>query len=377
MPITIKTVESRKDLRAFVKFPLKLYKDCPYYVPGIYMDELSTLDVSKNPMGKYSKSEKYLAYNEKGEIVGRVIAIINEIANRDWNHAEVRFGWMDFIDDKEVSKALIEAVIAFGKKHGMTQISGPLGFTDFDSEGCVVEGFDDMSSFALRYNYPYYAEHFEALGFGKANDWLEYRIFVPEEVPEKVTRMAAIVAERYGLHIRKITRKIVREEDYGTKVFELVNRTYCDLYDFTVMPEDVMQSYVKTYLGLLDLNFLTVVEDSAGKLVAFCVSMPSIAKAVFKSKGYLFPTGWFRLLRSMYWKYEDALELLLIAVDPEYRNKGVHVLLFNELIPQLIKNGFKYGESNAEMESNNSVQNLWNQYRKEFKRRRRVFSKEI
>lgn len=377
MPITIKTVESRKDLRAFVKFPLKLYKDCPYYVPGLYMDELSTLDVSKNPMGKYSKSEKYLAYNGKGEIVGRVIAIINEIANRDWNHAEVRFGWMDFIDDKEVSKALIEAVIAFGKKHGMTQISGPLGFTDFDSEGCVVEGFDDMSSFALRYNYPYYAEHFEALGFGKANDWLEYRIFVPDEVPEKVTRMAAIVSERYGLHIRKITRKIVREEDYGTKVFELVNRTYCNLYDFTVMPEDVMQSYVKTYLGLLDLNFLTVVEDSAGKLVAFCVSMPSIAKAVFKSKGYLFPTGWFRLLRSMYWKYEDALELLLIAVDPEYRNKGVHVLLFNELIPQLIKNGFKYGESNAEMESNNSVQNLWNQYRKEFKRRRRVFSKEI
>ena len=377
MPVTIKTVKSRRDLRAFVKFPLKLYKDCPYYVPGIYMDELSTLDVSKNPMGKYSKSEKYLAYNGKGEIVGRVIAIINEIANRDWNHAEVRFGWMDFIDDKEVSKALIEAVIAFGKKHGMTQISGPLGFTDFDSEGCVVEGFDDMSSFALRYNYPYYAAHFEALGFGKANDWLEYRIFVPEEVPEKVTRMAAIVSERYGLHIRKITRKIVREEDYGTKVFELVNRTYCDLYDFTVMPEDVMQSYVKTYLGLLDLNFLTVVEDSAGKLVAFCVSMPSIAKAVFKSKGYLFPTGWFRLLRSMYWKYEDALELLLIAVDPEYRNKGVHVLLFNELIPQLIKNGFKYGESNAEMESNNSVQNLWNQYRKEFKRRRRVFSKDI
>ena len=377
MPVTIKTVESRRDLRAFVKFPLKLYKDCPYYVPGIYMDEMSTLDVSKNPMGKYSKSEKYLAYNEKGEIVGRVIAIINEIANRDWKHAEVRFGWMDFIDDKEVSRALIEAVIAFGKKHGMTQISGPLGFTDFDSEGCVVEGFDDVSSFALRYNYPYYAEHFEALGFGKANDWLEYRIFVPEEVPEKVTRMAAIVSERYGLHIRKITRKIVREEDYGTKVFELVNRTYCDLYDFTVMPEDVMQSYVKTYLGLLDLNFLTVVEDAAGKLVAFSVSMPSIANAVLKSKGYLFPTGWYRLLRSMYWKYEDALELLLIAVDPEYRNKGVHVMLFNELIPQLIKNGFKYGESNAEMESNASVQNLWNQYRKEFKRRRRVFSKEI
>ena len=361
----------------FVKFPLTLYKGCPYYVPGIYVDELSTLDMSKNPMGKYSKSEKYLAFNEKGEVVGRVIAIINEIANRDWNHAEVRFGWMDFIDDMEVSKALLEAVIAFGKKHGMTQVSGPLGFTDFDSEGCVVEGFDDISSFALRYNYPYYAEHFEALGMGKANDWLEYRIFVPEEVPEKVPRLASIISERYGLHVRKINKKIVREEDYGAKIFEMVNRTYCHLYDFTVLPDDVLRSYVKTYLGLLDLDFVTAVEDADGKLVAFSVSMPSIANAVLKSKGYLLPTGWFRLLRSMYWKYEDGLELLLIAVDPEYRNRGVHVMLFNDLIPHLIKGGFKYAESNAEMESNNSVQNLWNDYRKEFKRRRRVFSKEI
>ncbi len=377
MPVTIKTVESRKDLRAFVKFPLKLYKDCPYYVPGIYMDEMSTLDVTRNPMGHYSKSAKYLAYNEKGEIVGRVMAIINEIANRDWKHDEVRFGWMDFIDDKEVSKALIEAVVAFGKAHGMTQISGPLGFTDFDSEGCVVEGFDDISSFALKYNYPYYASHFEALGFGKVNDWLEYRIYVPDEVPEKVTRMAALVSERYNLHIKKLTRKIIKDEDYGTKLFELVNRTYCDLFDFTVLPHDVMQSYVKTYLGLLDPKFITAVEDKDGNLVAFSASMPSIAKAVLKGRGYLFPLGWWHLLKSMYLKHEEALELLLIAVDPEYRNKGVHVLLFNDLIPMLIKGGFKYGESNAEMESNNNVQNLWNMYRKDFKRRRRVYSKEI
>ena len=377
MPVTIKTVESRKDLRAFVKFPLKLYKDCPYYVPGIYMDEMSTLDVTRNPMGHYSKSAKYLAYNEKGEIVGRVMAIINEIANRDWKHDEVRFGWMDFIDDKEVSKALIEAVVAFGKAHGMTQISGPLGFTDFDSEGCVVEGFDDISSFALKYNYPYYASHFEALGFGKVNDWLEYRIYVPDEVPEKVTRMAALVSERYNLHIKKLTRKVIKDEDYGTKLFELVNRTYCDLFDFTVLPHDVMQSYVKTYLGQLDPKFITAVEDKDGNLVAFSASMPSIAKAVLKGRGYLFPLGWWHLLKSMYLKHEEALELLLIAVDPEYRNKGVHVLLFNDLIPMLIKGGFKYGESNAEMESNNNVQNLWNMYRKDFKRRRRVYSKEI
>ena len=376
MSVIIKTVETAKELRAFVKFPLRLYKDCPYYVPNLYMDELSTLDPSKNPMGKYSKSRKFLAYKD-GEVVGRVMAIINEIANRDWNHAEVRFGWMDFIDDKEVSKALLEAVIAFGKENGMTQISGPLGFTDFDSEGCVVEGFDDISSFALKYNYPYYASHFEALGMAKANDWLEYRIYVPDAIPERVSRVSAIISSRYGLHVRHITKKEVNKERYGQKIFDLINRTYKGLFDFTVLPPEVIDSYVDTYLGLLDLKFVTIVEDNEGKLVAVAITMPSIAHAVQKSKGYLFPFGWFHLLKSMFWKYEEALELLLIAVDKEYQNKGVHALLFNEIIPNLINGGFKYGESNAEMESNNAVQNLWNDYRREFKRRRRVFSKEI
>ena len=377
MPVTVKTVQTKKDLKAFIKFPLKLYKGCPYYVPGLYMDEMSTLDMTKNPMGKYSKSEKYLAYNEKGEIVGRVMAIINEIANRDWNHAEVRFGWMDFIDDKEVSKALIDAVIAFGKKHGMTQLSGPLGFTDFDSEGCVIEGFDDISSFALKYNYPYYGEHFEALGMGKVNDWLEYRIYVPNQVPDKVSRTAALVKERYGLHMRKITKREVKKENYGQKIFDLVNRTYAELFDFTVLPPEVIDQYIGTYLGMLDLKYVTLVEDSDGKLVALAITMPSVARAVQKGWGYLFPFGWWHLLKSMYIKHEEALELLLIAVDPEYRNRGVIAMLFNEIIPNLIEGGFKYGESNAEMETNNSVQNLWNLYEKEFKRRRRVFSKEI
>ena len=376
MSVIIKTVETAKELRTFVKFPLRLYKDCPYYVPNLYMDELSTLDPSKNPMGKYSKSRKFLAYKD-GEVVGRVMAIINEIANRDWNHAEVRFGWMDFIDDKEVSKALLEAVIAFGKENGMTQISGPLGFTDFDSEGCVVEGFDDISSFALKYNYPYYASHFEALGMAKANDWLEYRIYVPDAIPERVSRVSAIISSRYGLHVRHITKKEVNKERYGQKIFDLINRTYKGLFDFTVLPPEVIDSYVDTYLGLLYLKFVTIVEDNEGKLVAVAITMPSIAHAVQKSKGYLFPFGWFHLLKSMFWKYEEALELLLIAVDKEYQNKGVHALLFNEIIPNLINGGFKYGESNAEMESNNAVQNLWNDYRREFKRRRRVFSKEI
>ncbi len=376
MPVTIKTVQSRADLRNFVKFPLHLYKDCPYYVPGLFMDEMGTLDPKKNPMGKYARWELFLAYKD-GEIAGRVAAIINQIANRDWNHAEVRFGWIDFIDDKEVSRALIEAVAAFGKQHGMTTITGPLGFTDFDNEGCVIEGFDDISSYALRFNYPYYGAHFEALGFGKVNDWLEYRIFVPDKVPEKVSKASALLQERYNLHIRKITKKQIRSEKYGQKMFDLVNRTYCELFDFTVLPQEVMDHYIDSFLGLLDFKYVTLVEDAAGKMVALAVTMPSIARAVQKGRGYLFPFGWWHLVKSMYLKHEEALELLLIAVDPEYRNRGVHAILFNEIIPNLIEGGFKYGESNAEMETNNSIQNVWNLYEKEFKRRRRVFSKEI
>ena len=327
-------------------------------------------------MGKYSDSRKFLAYKD-GKLVGRVAAIINHIANKTWNHAEVRFGWMDFIDDMEVSKALIQAVIDYGKEKGMTQISGPLGFTDFDNEGCVVEGFDDISSFALKYNYPYYAKHFEALGMTKVNDWLEYRIYVPDAVPDKVIRMAKIVQERYGLHIRKITRRDVKKERYGQKVFDLINLAYKDLFDFTELPPEVIDSYVDTYMALLDLKFITLVEDNDGRLIAVSLTMPSIAHAVKKGGGSLFPLGWWHLLKSMFFKYEDALELLMIAVDPEYQGRGVHAMLFNEIIPNLIKGGFKYGESNAEMETNASVQNMWNLYRKEFKRRRRVFSKEI
>ena len=376
MSVSIKTVETKADLKAFVKFPLELYKGCPYYVPNLYVDQMSTLDMDKNPMGKYCKSRKFLAYKD-GKLAGRCIAIINEIANRDWNHAEVRFGWIDFIDDKEVSRALLESVIAFGKEYGMTQVSGPLGFTDFDSEGCVVEGFDDISSFMLKYNYSYYGEHFGALGMTKANDWLEYRIFMPTEVPEKVQRAAALVSERYNLHIRKITKREVKKEGYGQKIFDLVNRTYCKLYDFTVFPPEVIDNYVKTFLGLLDLKYVTLVEDAEGKLIGLALTMPSFAHAVKKGNGYLFPTGWWHLLKSIYWKHEEALELLLIAVEPEYQNRGVHAMLFNDLIPNIISGGFKYGESNAEMESNTKVQNIWNLYRKDLKLRRRVFTKEI
>ncbi len=376
MSVVIKTVASKEDLKIFVKFPLQLYKDCPYYVPNIYADEIATLDPQQNAMGKYSLTRLFLAYKDD-KVVGRIAAIINQIANRNWNHAEVRFGWADFIDDKEVSKALVDAVIAFGKENGMTTIAGPLGFTDFDNEGCVVEGFDDISSFMLKYNYPYYGAHFEALGMEKINDWLEYRIYVPDQVPEKVVKAAKIVSERYNLHVRKITKRDVKKEQYGRKLFDLVNRTYSQLFDFTVFPTEVIDQYVDTFLGIMNMRYITLVEDAEGKLVAMALNMPSIAHAVKKGNGYLFPLGWWHILKSLYIKHEDAVELMLIAVDPEYRNRGVHAILFNDLIPKMIAGGFKYGESNAEMETNVSVQNIWNLYQKDFKRRRRVFGKSI
>ena len=192
-----------------------------------------------------------------------------------------------------------------------------------------------------------------------------------------MVRAAELVSERYKLHIRKITKKEVAKENYGQKLFDLVNRTYCDLFDYTVLPPDVIDQYVDTFLGLLNLKYVTLVEDADGKLIALAITMPSLARAVKKGNGYLFPTGWWHLLKSMYIKHEEALELMLIAVDPEYRNRGVHAMLFNEIIPNLIEGGFKYGESNAEMESNTKVQNIWNMYEKEFKRRRRVYSKPI
>lgn len=376
MSVIITEVKTKKELRLFVKFPMNLYKDSPYYVPNLYFDEMNALDPAKNPMCKYSKFVRFLAWKD-GKVVGRVAGIINEIANRDWDHNEVRFGWFDFVDDREVSKALLEKVIEWGKSYGMTQISGPLGFTDFDNEGMVVEGFDQISSFMLKFNYPYYREHMEALGYEKVIDWQEYRIFVPEKVPEKVSRIAEIVADRYKLHVRNITKRDINKEKYGQKLFDLINRTYCELYDFTVLPPEVIDSYVDTYLGFIDLRYVVVIENEEGKLVALAITMPSLAHAVQKGGGYLFPFGWWHIVKSMYLKHEEALELMLIAVDPDYRNKGVNAMLFNELIPRIIEGGFKYGESNAELETNNKVQNQWDLYEKQLQRVRRIFGKSI
>ncbi len=373
MAILIEQVRSKKDLRKFIQFQNDLYKGNPWFVPKIAMDEASTLDPKKNPAYEFSEAALYLAYKD-GQLAGRVAAIVNHRANERWNHKEVRFGWIDFIDDKEVSKALLDKVMEFGRSKGMETIVGPLGFTDFDAEGMLVEGFDQMCTMALIYNYPYYKEHLESFGFVKEVDWIEYKIHIPQGVPERIARVAGIVRDRYGLEVRKITRKEVKKEGLGQKIFDLVNECYHDLYNFTPLPPAMIDKYVNTYLGLLDLKYVTLLEKDR-KLVGFGIIMPSVTRALQKSGGKLFPLGWYYLLRSMYFKYEPNVEMLLVGVKPEY--KGGLALLFNEFIPLANKAGFTYAETNAELESNSAMQNPWDLFEKDLTKRRRVYQKPL
>ena len=370
MAVILKQVLSRRDLRKFVDFPNRLYKGNPYFVPKLFTDEIATLDPKKNPAYDFSESRLYLAYKD-GEIVGRVAAIINHKANEKWNHKEMRFGWIDFIDDREVSAALIGKVIEYGREKGMDTVVGPLGFTDFDPEGMLVEGFDQLCTMALIYNHPYYPEHLEAMGFTKEIDWVEYKIFIPKQVPERIAQVARIVEERYDIHVRKITRKEVRKENMGQRIFGLINETYGHLYNFTPLPPALIDKYVNDYLGLLDLKYITLLERQ-GELVGYGIIMPSIVRALQKCRGKLFPFGWYHLLRSMYFKHEPNVEMLLVGVKPEYR--GGMAVLFNEFIPLANKAGFVYGETNAELETNNAVQNQWDgNFENEQKKRRRIY----
>lgn len=376
MSVTISRVQNRKSFKEFLTFPLKLYKDMPAFVPPLIFDDRDTLDPRKNPAYEFCDAAMYLAYKD-GRLAGRVAAIVNRKANEAWNHAEVRFGWFDFIDDREVSAALLNAVGEFGKERGMTAIVGPLGFTDFDPEGMLVEGYDCLSSMALHHNWPYYKEHMEAFGYEKDVDWLEYKIYLSDKIPEKYVRVAKIVEDRYGLRLRKVTKREVRKTDIGYRIFDLINETYAGLYDFTVLSKKLIDKYVGFYLGVIDLQFVSLVEDKDHNIVAFGIVMPSITRALKKCNGRLFPFGWYYILRSMYWKYEENFEMLLIGVKPEYQKKGVNSIIFVDLMQRLIKGGFKYGESNGELETNMDIRSQWGEAEVEQCKRRRVYKKAI
>ena len=376
MAIIIKKVSSKKELKTFIRFNYELYKGNPYSVPDLYDDMLNTFSSKKNAAFEFCEAEYFLAYKDN-KVVGRVAAIINNRANQTWDKKEVRFGWIDFIDDEEVSSALLKAVEDWGKQKGMDTITGPLGFTDMDAEGMLIEGFDQLGTMATIYNYPYYQQHMEKLGFEKDADWVEFKLMVPDKLPEKFIRISEIILQKYKLKIKKLTRKEIKEKHYGQKIFDLINEAYAPLYGFSKMTQGQIDQYVNTYLPLLDLRMVSIVETEDGELVAAGISMASLSKALQKAKGRMLPFGWFYLLKALFIKRPKVLDLLLVGVKPEYQSKGVNALLFYDLVPTFKKMGFVYGESNPELEENKKVQAQWSAFESVQHKRRRAFKKAI
>ena len=379
--IKIKKVETRKDLERFIDFHYDLYKDNEYDVPTLFSDDLNTLSKDKNAAFEFSEAEYFMAFDGRGRMVGRVAAIINHRANKRWGRKCVRFGWIDFIDDINVSKALFDAVEKYGKSKGMEEMIGPLGFTDLDPEGMLTMGFDQLGTMATIYNYPYYPEHMEKLGdFEKDNDYVEFKLMVPDKVPEKYTKIAEMIQKRYDLHIRKLTKKDVFEGGYGKKMFELINTCFKDLYGYSELSERQIDRYIKMYFPLADLSLITVVEDrSAGnKPVAVGITIPSLSKALQKCRrGRLWPFGWWHVLMALKAHKTEGVDLLLLGVLPEYRMKGANALMFYDLIPRYQAYGFKWGESQVEMETNENVQSQWQYLETILHKRRRCYKKWI
>ena len=376
MSVEIRKVQTKKELKEFIHFANDLYKGDEYYAPSLISDDYNTFDPKKNGAFDFCQAQMFLAYKE-GKVAGRVMAIINNRANETWKVKQVRYGWIDFINDEEVAKALLDAVAAWGKERGMTDIAGPLGFTDFDPEGMLVEGFERVATIIGIYNYPYYPQILEKLGYTKETDWMEYRITIPDELPERYYKYADIVIAKNKLNVRKVTRRMVNKENYGRKFFKLINETYYKLYGFSLLSDKQIDAYTKLYLGLLDTRMVSFIENENGELVAAGVTMPDLTAALQKCGGKLFPFGWFHLLRAIFWKPCDTLDMLLVGVREDYRGKGLNAVLVTDLYPRLKAMGFKYAETTAELETNDSVQAMWKYFEREQHKRRRVYAKKI
>ena len=376
MAITIKKVSSSSELKKFIRFNYELYKENPFSVPDLYDDMLNTFSRDRNAAFEFCDADYFLAYKD-GKLVGRVAAILNKRANETWGKKEVRFGWIDFINDIEVSDALLKAVEEWGKKRGMTEMVGPLGFTDFDAEGMLVEGYEELGTMATIYNFPYYPQHMEKLGFEKEADWVEFKIYIPDAIPDKHKRISEIIMRKYGLKIVKCqsTKDINK---YGQAIFDLMNEAYSPLYGYSALSPKQIQQYIKMFLPILDLRMVTLVTDAEDNVVAVGISMPSLSKALQKAKGRLLPFGWYHLLKTIFLKkYPKVLDLLLVAVKPEYQNKGVNALLFYDLIPVYQQLGFEYAESNPELELNDKVQAQWEYFKTIQHKRRRAYKKSL
>lgn len=371
MSIIIKEVTDKKQLKAFIDFPNRLYKNHRFHVPLLRFDEKSTLGKNSNPAFDYCEARYWLAFKED-KIVGRIAGIINKAYIEKWNKQFMRFGWIDFEEDEQIAKALIEQVENWAKKKGMTAIHGPMGFTDLDHEGMLVEGFDQLGTLAAIYNHPYYPLFIEKLGYTKDADWVEYKIKIPETIPEKIGKLAGIVEKRYNLQVVK-ARKAKDILPYAKEIFELINSTYEGLYGVVPLTDKQIQYYTKQYFSFIRTDFVPLVIDKNGKLVAFGVTMPSLSIALQKAKGSLLPFGFVHVLKAL--KKNTIVDFYLVAIRKDLQGKGVNAILMHELAKSYIKNGIKYAESNPELELNKKVQSIWEHYDAIQHKRRRCYIK--
>lgn len=358
--------------KAFVKFPIKLYKGCPYYVPPLILDELDTLNIKKNPAFDFCEMQLFLAYRDN-EIVGRIASIINRNANEVWNKKQARFTFVDFIDDDNVVDSLFQAAHQWAKEKGMNEMIGPMGFTDLDPEGLLIEGFDKVATMATKYSYPYYEKQIERLGYIKDADWKEFYIPVPSGVPERHQRIANMVAKRYGLKILKF-KNYKQISPYVAKLFECLNEAYKPLYGFAPLTQRQIDHYVKMYVPLLRWDIVTIViKEEADDVVGFGIAIPSLSDALQRARGKFLPFGWYHLLKALKSKKNPIVDLMLMGIHPEYQGKGVNAMIFSDFIPSAYKSGFKFAESNPELEMNNKMVSLWDGFDAENHKMRRAY----
>ena len=374
--IVIKEVTTKRELRRFVQFGIDLYKGNNYFCPPIVIDEMNAFSPSGNPALEVCDFVIYMAYRNN-KIVGRIVGIINHRANEVWGVNKCRFGWFECIDDYDVFEALLDAVAEWGRSKGMECLNGPVGFTDFDHQGLLIEGFDYNAPMASLYTYPYYIAHYERYGLRKEMDWIEFQIRPPKEAPERMRRVAKLVEERYGLHTVKV--KSVRElkKRYGYTYFDVIDTAYQKLYNYQPMTERQKQYYCKMFFPLLNFDFVTMVANDKDEIVAVGVGMPSLSEALRKCRGRLFPFGWYHLLKALRAKKMTDFDLLLIAVRPDYQDKGVNALLFDEMTPYFTKYGIERVETTAILETNNKSQANFVIFDHIQHKRRRAFVKEL
>lgn len=375
--IIIKTVDTKEGMNDFIQFPNLLYADSPYFVPDLDIDVRTTFNSKKNRGLEFSEIQAFVAFNQEGKLLGRIAGIINHRANEKWKTKNVRFGFFDFVDDIKVSSALLEAVAEWGKKRGMEYIQGPMGITDFDKEGMLIEDFNQMGSMNTIYNYPYYPDHMEKLGYEKEVDWIQVRIDIPKETPEKYARVARLSKEMFNLKVTKINNKDITRRGYGHKIFHLLNQSYSPIFGFTEFTDKQIDDFVKQYLGLVDKRLVSVVENEENEIVGVAISMCSLSNALRKAKGKLFPFGWLHLLKALKWKPDNHADLLLIAVRPDYQMLGVNAIFFDDLIPVYNKQGIEWAETGPQLEDNVRELTQWKPLNPIYTKRRRCYKKKI